>query len=109
MEVDAQTLHQFLTVVMWFPTAALCVLFLSIARLYRRLTGRTMLYGLFAVPIVSWAFVLIRRAHLTVAVDDAAVALVSLLSALFLAGLCIWVTWQMTRHRDTDHTPSSPR
>ena len=78
---------------MWFPTAALLVFLLLIARFYEKLSGRRTCYRLFFAPILLFGAVSVRYASSDTLAGDGLADLAFGIGGIILIGLC----WNLYR------------
>jgi hypothetical protein len=90
------SLHQFLTIFVWFGISALVFFLALIARFYERLSGQRTYYRFFSVPVMALALATLRFASLDVGAGDAVGDLLLFGSGTVLAALCLRIYRLMT-------------
>ena len=90
------SIHQFLTLYIWFGLSALLALMALIARFYERLSGKRTYYQLFMVPALAFAGATIRLAQLDHVAGDALADALLLAGGVSLIALCAHVYRLMT-------------
>lgn len=78
---------------MWFPTAALFVFLLLIARFYEKFSGRRTFYRLFLAPILLFGAVSVRYASAGTLAGDGLADLAFGTGGIILMALC----WNLYR------------
>jgi hypothetical protein len=90
------SLHQILTIYVWFGMSVLVFLLALIARFYERLSGQRTYYQLFSVPVIALAGATIRLVSVDQLTGDGWGDGLLLLSGVSLAALCVHVYRRMT-------------
>lgn len=93
------SLHQFLTIYVWFGLAALIFMLALIARFYERLSGQRTYYRWFTLPVLAFAASTVRFASLDQLSGDIAADGLLLVGGVSLAALCIHTYRLMTSGR----------
>lgn len=93
------SLHQLLSIYIWFGLSALLFLLALIARFYERLSGEHTYYRLLAVPAVLFSVALLRLAGLDRLVGDTWGDVLLLVGGASLTALCLHVYHLMTSGR----------
>ncbi|MBI5959362.1 MAG: hypothetical protein HY866_11545 [Chloroflexi bacterium] len=104
--MDDFSLHQFLTIYIWFALSALLALMGLIARFYERLSNQRTYFRWFSLPIVAFAAATIRLTQLDQVTGDSWADLALLVSGVVLAGLCWHIYMLMTSAQKTDGSPA---
>ena len=94
--MSSVSIHQVLTIVIWFGLSTLLFLLALIARKYETLSGERTYYQLFTVPVLAFTGAALRQAHLDHITGDVWVDILLLVSGITLAGLCLHVYRLMT-------------
>jgi hypothetical protein len=87
------SLDQFLLLFMWFPTTALFVFLLLIARFYEKFSGRRTFYRLFLAPILLFGAVSVRYASSDTLAGDGLADIAFGIGGIILIALC----WNLYR------------
>jgi predicted permease len=99
--MDDLSLHQFLTIYIWFALGALLALMALIARFYERLSGQRTYFRWFGVPVIIFAAVTIRLTQLDRVAGDVGADLGLWVGGWVLAGLCWHIYRLMTSAQKT--------
>ncbi|MBN1200873.1 MAG: hypothetical protein JXJ20_03355 [Anaerolineae bacterium] len=97
--MDNISLHQFLTVYVWFGLSTILFLFALIARFYERLSGQRTYYRLFTIPALAFTGATIRLASLDQVTNDMVGDGFLAIGGVSLAVLCLHVYRLMTSGR----------
>lgn len=97
--MESVSVHQFLTIYIWFGLTGLVFLMALIARFYERLSGKRTYYLGFTVPIAAFAGATVRLVGLDRLIGDPWANALLLVGGLALAGLCMHVYHLMTSGR----------
>ena len=90
------SLHQVLTIYVWFGVTALVFLLALVARFYERLSGQRTYYQFFGLPVIALAGATIRLVSINQVTGDGWGDGLLLISGLSLAALCLHVYRRMT-------------
>lgn len=93
------SIHQVVTIFIWFGLSALLFLMALIARFYERLSGQRTFYGLFGVPVVAFAIATVVLTRQDVIAGDAVADLSLTAGGVALSALCLHVYRLMTSGR----------
>jgi hypothetical protein len=93
------SLHQILTIYIWFGLSVLIFLLALIARFYERLSGQRTYYQWFAFPVLTFAGATVRLVSLDQVAGDPWGDGCLLVGGISLAALCMHVYRLMTSGR----------
>jgi hypothetical protein len=97
--MDNLSLHQFLTIYIWFGLGMLLFLFALIARFYERLSGQRTYFRLLTIPVLAFAGATVRFSSLDQVTGDVWGDGCLLIGGVSLAALCWHVYRLMTSGR----------
>ncbi len=93
------SLHQILTIYVWFGMSVLVFLLALIARFYERLSGQRTYYQFFSVPVIALAGATIRLVSIDQLTGDSWGDGLLIVGGVSLAALCVHVYRRMTSGR----------
>lgn len=93
------SLHQFLTIYVWFALAVLLFLLALISQFYERLSNKQTFYRLFFIPVIAFAGATLRLTSQDRVTGDGWGDILLLVGGVSLAVLCVHMYRLMTSGR----------